>query len=349
MKQNIRYLKNQRGDALIAALMFGAVALVIIGGLASMMITMQKMQKSSNLSDEQKDTMNQLNYLLSFPNVCSTAFAGQNVIDAATHPADVSHRSALAAASIKINGAVRNLNPAALPEIGPGLTLNYLGFEGKSTAPTVETIGAGPATMPVYNGFLIVGTQKTNASLFSPAYKEIKIPMAVGLIGNNVGACASGGPEGTACEAMGNIWLPLAAVGHQCVRPSSCLVAGGFSSMATTGGFNNPLTNGQTCPSGFVPRETGTVAIASNCGKSCVNNTYQPVFTCTRCFDATGSLTNAGAASAADVAAGPSGTSLDLSGLEDVGDDEGDYETGIQHAVGSHAGSWLSHLGISFL
>lgn len=104
--------------------------------------------------------------------------------------------------------------------------------------------------------------------------------------GCNVSASAA-----LTCEQMGGHWDPTAPSPDQrCIPRRSCQYGGTFSEAPLSqGGFANALTGGYTClDATFTRQRTGTVTYARACGKTCVNNFYYPIYTCTRCGDQVG-------------------------------------------------------------
>jgi hypothetical protein len=158
----------------------------------------------------------------------------------------------------------------------------------RSTVASVVQIAGLPYN--AYDGTAIISLQKTNSNLFFKDFKDVEVPLQVAVDGaGKIVSCAFQFEEGDTCEKMGGAWRPLAAPGLRCLIKNSCVTAGSYADTgADPAGFTNPLTGGYNCPSGYTPRQKGTIEFPYDSGKYSVGNRTYVVYECSNCIDSAG-------------------------------------------------------------
>lgn len=325
--------RNQRGDIVLSTLIAFGISAIILAGVVSGIISLYKMQKSVELSNEQKTAVKALNQMFSIKQVCRDAFLNKNISTSITNPNNGNYLTEMGGGQIVMNGQTVTLG-APNSEITPGVQISKLKYMQTSNTAMVMSLpsGAGFANMNVYEGKLIVGTKKSNEDLFFTTYKDVELPIEVAVDGSGqIQWCATTDEEGQLCQSMNGQWRPLAAEGMRCITKNSCVFAGSYAdpaAAANIGGFNNIYTNARSCPSGFTARKKGSIAYSYSCGKSCVENRYYPTYECSACVDANGQLITAGVP-----VYNPSNVTLDLSDVEGAVTGAYDWYGGLNNAI----------------
>lgn len=325
--------RNQRGDIVLSTLIAFGISAIVLAGVVSGIISLYKMQKSADLSSEQKTATKALNQMLSVKQVCRDAFLNKNISSSIANPNNQNYMTDMSGGQVIMNGQVLTLG-AANSEISPGVQLSKIDYLQVSNSAVVMSLpsGAGFASMNVYQGKLVLGTKKANEDLFFKIYKDVELPIEVAVDGSGqVQWCATTDEEGELCTSMNGQWHPLAAEGLRCITKNSCVFAGSYadpSAPASEGGFNNIYTNARSCPAGFSARKKGSIAYSYSCGKNCVENRYYPTYECSACVDANGQQLTANSP-----VYNPSGNQLNIDDVDEAFNSANDWYNSLKGAI----------------
>ncbi|MGZ3690163.1 MAG: PilW family protein [Pseudobdellovibrio sp.] len=290
----LRFL-NSSGLSLVEVLVAATIALIVIGGVGNIIIDSQKAQKSVQLGQNAAFFTNQLTSIMA--SSCPLAAANYVYTPAAlTSPVDVDFGT--------VDFGTGSFQLIAGQNI-PNLDLKINSFRMKNLSDDTPYTTAG-VTYQSHKGALYISFTKTANILGVKTTKEAVVGLSVvtRTSDNVVTKCSLHGSTSsglsatdyasviteatqTSCESNGGTWVPTAPPDQRCQFPMDCKYYGSYASppagSTPSSGFVNPLTGGYSCPPGTTPYQQGVISAAVSCGKSCVNASFAPQYTCMKC------------------------------------------------------------------
>jgi hypothetical protein len=265
---------NNRGFGLIPMLMALAVGGIVIGGLATGITLMINSQKSVEVTRASKMIEDEMEMIVSTTEGCKSFLQGKRAPATAGTKRNITGTLRLTSGAVDVG---RNL------PLATGLVTDNLWLEGTGED---EVVGLTTGQrIRIVN--LNLQVRKDMAGMFPPLSRPrtVRIHASVSNGSGAIQNCIAETPEVKACRTSGSVFNPSApGTTAQCVPYDYCDWGGSYSTApANRGGFNNQITGGRSCPTGYQPQTTGVIATAVNCGKNCVTNETSPVFTCMKC------------------------------------------------------------------
>lgn len=274
------------------------ILLAVAGSIGSMV----KFQKKADQANESQIFVRELALSLKSEDNCTAALQGK------TFPTSTSFNlsSAMAGVSAAADGLVNNTLPeqaitftvplaASTVTVQPGAT-PYPSLQVTSVT-LLENAQYGEVPFKLRDNtdvkeklaIVRVRTERLENGVVVGENPPKDIPVKVLLDPSGViQSCNVSASAALTCEQMGGHWNPTAIDPDQrCIPRRSCQYGGTYSTAPLSqGGYANALTGGFNClDSSYTAQRTGTVTYATACGKTCVNNFYYPIYTCTRCGD----------------------------------------------------------------
>jgi Tfp pilus assembly protein PilV len=293
----IRFL-NSAGLSLIEVLVASTIAMIVILGVGNIILDSQKAQKNVQLGQNASFFTNQMTSIYSSRCPLVTMNYVYNPASL-TAPVDMNFGT--------VDLGTGNFLFAVNQDI-PNLDLKINSFRMKNLTDETPYTTAGVAYQ-AHKGAIYISFTKTASTLGVKTTKEVVIGLSVvrRLSDSVVTKCSLHGTTSsgltatdfagviaeatqTACENAGGSWFSTAPGDQKCQYPNDCKYYGSYavppagSTPAT--GFTNPLTGGYSCPPGTTPYQQGVISAAVSCGKSCINASFTPQYTCMKCGSA---------------------------------------------------------------
>lgn len=291
-----RSFSHSRFDSLgfieVEYLLAAALGVILLAALAGALATISQTQRVNDIASDADDLVQAIALTVNAGDRCTDLLRNKPYNTAA--PQEVSFPIELGSRTIVVQAG-------AEPSDIPGLRIknfqlihnpDYQNIDPQTLATSPYTVidDASGVTQNLYLATLRIITERLDGPRVTLAPpRDIPIKVSVNTATNAIVTCNSEASEARLCRETGGEFNPAAVPpAPRCIPKTHCEFGGSFSTApASEGGFNNPLTGGQSCDTaaGFVVQRTGTTSWAYSGGKYRVRNSYYPVYTCVRCDD----------------------------------------------------------------
>lgn len=277
--------QNKKGFTLVEILMSLAILAVVSIGVGALVQVIFKRQANIVNKTESNEFMNSLGKWLQSGAGCSTALRSLPAPTASEAPLTINGYNGYGGNNAPISDSFR---------INNQLVIKNVTIKDKGSTPTTLQIGTTTYTRKIAQ-IKINFEEQQGSQAAELRTRYIEVPVLIGP-GNVIAQCHIENSLADACTAMGGTYD---AGSNTCKPASNCQVKGTYIVLTCspsnygcdksfTGNYNNPLTNGTSCPSGATPSILGRFLHTHTipCGKKCddiVINNQEDFYLCMQC------------------------------------------------------------------
>ena len=275
-------LANQKGLTLMGVIVATALSGILVMAIATGITQIQTAQTSVDVASRSGAVIDEVKIALESGDLCDSALINLNYLPGS----EVS----LSGIVLTANGIPTVFTDGA--DIVPGLKLISISLVTNMSGAQAEAITLSQSgvatTFYKYVGAIRLRIERTKGMVKS--VPDAFVP--VNFIGTHQGAgtikaCGKSVLPQKMCASLNYLWDDVTST---CKPANECTYGGSYGEGPGAQGYNNPLTNARSCPTGYSARRSGSMMYSASCGKACVSNQVYPTFECMRCLDPNGQV-----------------------------------------------------------